>query len=133
MWTYNFCVDNIKTGASTMYIWGEITGKRGSCEIASFISHYLENFVDEKVKSVIIFSDNCAGQNKNLNVVLSYFILIHKGRFETICHVFLMPGHSMMGCDRDFSHIKLKIMHCEMFSKEHYIHFIESTRQRNKL
>ena len=132
MWTYNFCVHSVKTGASTMYIWDEITGKRGSCEIASFISHYLENFVDEKVKSVIIFSDNCAGQNKNLNVVLSYIIFIHKGRFETIRHVFLMPGHSMMGCDRDFGHIKLKIMHCEVFSKEHYIHFIKNTRQRNK-
>jgi hypothetical protein len=48
MWTYNLCVHNVKTGASTMYkyIWYEITGKRGFCEIASFISHYLENFVD---------------------------------------------------------------------------------------
>jgi hypothetical protein len=85
MWTYNFCVHNVKTGASTMYIWDEIIGKHGSCEIASFISHYLQNFVDEKVKSLIIFNDNCAGRNKNLNVVLSYFILIHKGWFETMC------------------------------------------------
>jgi len=34
----------------------------------------------------------------------------------------------MMGCDRDFGHIKLKIMHCEVFSKEHYILFIKNTR-----
>ena len=115
-----------------MYVWDETVAKRGSCETASFISHYLENYVKAKVRSVIIFSDNCPGQNKNLNVVLGYLRLIHKNKSENICHYFLVPGHSMMGCDRDFGHIKIKIMHCEVFTKDHYIHFIKNTRQRNQ-
>lgn len=132
MWTYNFAVHNIKTGASTMYVWDETVAKRGSCEIASFILHYFENYVDVDVKSVIVFSDNCPGQNKNLNVVLGYLRLIHNNKFETIRHYFLVPGHSMMGCDRDFGHIKIKTMHCEVFTKDHYIHFIKNTRKRNQ-
>ena len=60
MWTYNFCLHNIKTGASTMYVWDETIGKRGSCEIASVISHYLVTFVSGNIKSVVIFSNNGA-------------------------------------------------------------------------
>lgn len=132
MWTYNLGIHNIKNGKATMYVWDETIAKRGSCEIASFLTHYLENFVSDQVNTVIIFSDNCGGQNKNLNIVLSHLRFIHSSRFETIKHIFLIPGHSEMGCDRDFGQIKLKTKDVEVFSKKHYIHFIEKTRRKNK-
>jgi len=54
----------------------------------------------------VLFSDNCAGQNKNINVVLSLLRHIHEKRFFNITHNFLVPGHSYLPCDRQFGNIE---------------------------
>ena len=40
LWTYNLCVHNLKTEKSTMYLWNETAGKRGSAEVSSCFQHY---------------------------------------------------------------------------------------------
>ena len=42
LWTYNFCVTNMQTNTSTMFVWDEVTAKRGSVEVASCLTKYLE-------------------------------------------------------------------------------------------
>lgn len=54
--TYNFCVQNID----------ENTAKHRSCEIAGCLLHYLSN-IGDNIKNVVMLSDNCLGQNKNIN------------------------------------------------------------------
>jgi hypothetical protein len=45
--------------------------------------------------------------------------------------VFLMPGHSMMGCDRDFGHIKLKIMQWGIFERTlHSFHWKQQAKKQ---
>ncbi len=110
MWTYNFCIHNIKTGKSTMYVWHETVAKRGSSEVASCLKKWLD---DEYAKGdfgrLIVVSDNCAGQNKNINLVLMYLRELHSNRLTDIDHVYLVPGHSHMACDRNFGNIELKV------------------------
>lgn len=35
LWTYNFCVHDLVSGISFMYVWNETIGQRGSQEIGS--------------------------------------------------------------------------------------------------
>ena len=86
LWTYNFCVHDIKTEGATMYLWNETQGKRGSAEIVSCLNHYITNYIDTDVKTLKLFSDNCSDQNKNINIVLTCLQQIHKGRFSKIEH-----------------------------------------------
>lgn len=109
LWTFNFGIHNLKTGEAHFYVWNESRGKRGSNEVARCLRHYLDNYVGEQVKNVVIFSDNCGGQNKNTNIVLSYLRLIHSGRFNHIEHYFLVSGHSYLPCDRDFGYLEGKL------------------------
>ena len=108
LWTYNFDVHNIKTGKAVCYLWNETQAKRGSIEISNCLQHYLLNYVDTNVKYLKIFSDNCGGQNKNINVALTCLKQIHTDRFSKIEHFFMEPGHSYLPCDRDFGHIEKK-------------------------
>ena len=109
-----------------MYIWDEVTAKRGSVEIASCLSHWIEeNHTDEI--NLVLFSDNCAGQNKNINMVLLLLRFIHQRKFFTITHNFLVPGHSMMHCDRQFGNIEIKLRrHDIIATKQDYIRLIQT-------
>ncbi|GBM54195.1 hypothetical protein AVEN_11260-1 [Araneus ventricosus] len=77
-----------------------------------------------------MFSDNCFGQNKNLNSVLANLSLIHQDKFDEIRHVFMTPCHSYLPCDRDFGYIEKEVRHVNVHSKNHYEHFIKKCRQK---
>ncbi|KAG0722412.1 hypothetical protein GWK47_006039 [Chionoecetes opilio] len=110
LWTYNFCIHNLKTSESTMFVWNETVAKRGSIEVASCLKKWLEL---ESAKGdfgrLVVISDNCAGQNKNINLVLMYLRELHSKCLFEVNHVYLVPGHSYMACDRAFSNIERKI------------------------
>ena len=112
-----------------MYIWNETVGKRGSAEICSCLLHYFEHFVVSDVKSMIMFSDNCSGQNKNINVVLTCLANIHMGKFDEIKHYFMVVGHSFLPCDRNFAHIEHKLNGVEVFSQDNYSDIIKACRK----
>ena len=126
MWTYNFGVYNLKTECSTMYVWDEVTARRGSIEIASALCQWIEeNHKDET--RLILFSDNCPGQNKNRNMVLTLLRLLHLGKFFRIEHYFLVPGHSYMSCDRQFGNIVLELKKRDNIETMHdYIRIIKN-------
>lgn len=55
-------------------MWDETVVARGGCEVASCIlkhSDTLDN-VGLEIEKLIIWSDNCAGQNRNFIVVSAY-------------------------------------------------------------
>ncbi|KAK4320631.1 hypothetical protein Pmani_008514 [Petrolisthes manimaculis] len=132
IWTYNFGIHDL-TGAARplLYVWNEAVAKRGSCEIASCLIHYIENFIPRTVNKLVIFSDNCGGQNKNINLCLQLLRLVHSQRFYLIKHYFMMPGHSYMPCDQDFGHLEKFFTPREIYTTDHYIELMREARQRN--
>lgn len=114
LWVYNFAVTNLKTKKTTLFVWDETCGGRGSSEVASCVSRWLDLTlgqppVTEVRPTLTIFADNCSGQNKNLQMVLLGLLEVHKrhlARFE-LC--FLVSGHSYMPCDAVFGNIELEI------------------------
>ena len=72
----------------------ETTAKRGAIEIISCIDKFINEFVAADIKELIIFSDNCSGQNKNYALMTYYMSLIHSGRFNEIAHIYFQVGHT---------------------------------------
>lgn len=93
------------------------------------MNHYLENFVtDPGVLKLIVFSDNCAGQNKNINLMLLYLRLIHSKRLSGVHHYYLETGHSYLPCDRDFGVLEKHLRPHEVYSTEDYCSYMKTCR-----
>lgn len=100
--TYNCTVYESKTRNSYYYLWGGTTENRGCNEIVSCMYKYLlEIDIREDIKSVFLFCDSCAGQNKNRDM----FAMLHyvlKYKFSNITDLkitFLLPCHTYMPVD----------------------------------
>lgn len=109
LWVYNECVHIGSTGEAFMVLWTEGDAKRGSCEIATAL---LKTFVlmhSRKalpVQELVFWSDSCAGQNKNFQILALMSYLVQRKFAATVRHRFLVSGHTFLPCDRDFSHIE---------------------------
>jgi hypothetical protein len=79
----------------------ENEGGRGCEEIISYLYIF---FKDSEVRSdkLIVWSDSCAGQNKNFYIISFWQWLIGTQRFKQIAHKFHIVEHSYMDSDRDF-------------------------------
>ena len=130
MWTYNFNIHDYKTGRAYMFVWDEVTAKRGAIEICSCINKFINTFVPLQVKKLHIFSDNCSGQNKNFTLLMFYLSLIHSVRFEEITHTYFRPGHTYMAADRDFALIEKNLRRVNyVFTPDEHIDIIKKTRR----
>jgi len=110
-WTYNLSTDNLATGQASCYLWHETIARRGANEIASCVYHEVSN-LPNNIKTVILYSDFCAGQNKNSFISAMFFtILEKKTSIQQINHKFLVPGHTHMECDSDHSLIEKQKKH----------------------
>lgn len=68
-----------------------------------------------KKQKLVVWSDNCVGQNKNKMLLFLWIYLVTKGYFQEINQKFLVSGHSFLSCDRDFAHIekRKRVEKCE--------------------
>ncbi|CAH0558686.1 unnamed protein product [Brassicogethes aeneus] len=105
-WTYNLGVHDCVTGKGSMFMWTESTAKRGSEEIASIILKYIFSRTATGQNELVIFTDNCGGQNKNWLIMSLWLQLVREGKFKSVEHRFLVSGHTYLPCDRDFALIE---------------------------
>lgn len=101
LWMFNLTVHNCVTNQSDNYMWSEDIGMRGGNEIGSALFKHIGSLQTD-CKSLIFYSDNCTGQNKN-SLVASMFMLAvnHFEHLTSIEHKFLISGHTHMECDSD--------------------------------
>ena len=131
MWTYNFCIHSLKDKQAHLYVWNESVAKRGSAEIGSCLLHYINNNLSPDVNKLAIFSDNCSGQNKNINLSLLLLRLVQSERFSSIKQYFFIPGHSFLPCDQDFGHLERAFEGKDIFSTPHYVSLMKEARDTN--
>ncbi|KAJ8892290.1 hypothetical protein PR048_004870 [Dryococelus australis] len=95
LYVYNFGIHDNETIAS-----------RGSQEFFSCLAAYFTRVVstDQSVKHIVVYSDSCAGQNRNMNVVLTLmrYVQTNNTSIDTIEQTFLVSGHSYLPNDCDF-------------------------------
>ena len=84
--TYTLTVYGLDSSDVTCHMWHEGQGGRGSCEIASAMAKFLTS-LPNSVKKEILYSDTCAGQNRNQNFSAMYLSTVQNCSIETIDHV----------------------------------------------
>lgn len=104
---------------------------RGSEEMMSCV---LKHFQLNKPSSpdLIVFSDNCGGQNKNWNFIAFWIMLVNEGLYKSIEHRFPLPGHTRMPCDKVFGIIKnhkKKVL--EEYTPEGWAQVIRDANRKN--
>lgn len=93
---------------------------------------FVLNITYVKTKKVIMYSDQCGGQNRNIKLSLIFqYIASHPDfTFEEIDHKFLVSGHSYLPCDQDFGVIeKNKKFFKEIYISENWLEVIKTARK----
>lgn len=70
LWVYNLCVYDESTNQAHMYVWNESVASRGAQEISSCLLDHIANHVADNCKELILWSDSCPGQNKNIKITM---------------------------------------------------------------
>lgn len=108
LWTFNFTICDMTENQFSCMVWNESIGKRGSNEIASCILKWISS-LPQDVKEITFWSDNCAGQNRNINLLFFYSWILYKfPHINTINHKYLLKGHTHMEVDVAHSVIEHK-------------------------
>ncbi|KAK5648380.1 hypothetical protein RI129_003272 [Pyrocoelia pectoralis] len=143
VWLYNLTIMIHKRKQEKKYIfhyvWLETESGRGANEVASCVRHFLDHmeenfenllgFKPEKKLKLVLFSDACASQNKNVIVMGALMNFIERSKiFSTMQHIFPIRGHSYMPADRVFGRIEKEYRkHEEMISPKDYCDILEKT------
>jgi hypothetical protein len=138
---FNFTVFNLQTNDVQCYLWHEGLAQRGANETGSCVLRYLEllqqnsNSTDEKKEiDVIFYSDNCAGQQKNLFMIAMYMYAVLKYECKySITHKFVITGHSQNEGDSAHSvtekQIKRSLKSGPVFVPEQYVSLIRIAKK----
>lgn len=95
---YNFTIFDLASQEAYCYMWPEINGKHGACEVASCLSKFIDAKVLDGAKEFRFWSDNCADQNRN-RIVFAFYTYVAKKYSITIVHRFLERGHTQNEAD----------------------------------
>ncbi|KAG4073204.1 hypothetical protein HA402_013469 [Bradysia odoriphaga] len=104
---HNFTLYNIVSHDSTNYIWDETEGDLQSSSFTSIVIQHLEKVMKSSPLPIVIYSDGCGYQNRN--VVLSNALrLLAIKHSRNITQKFLEVGHTHMECDSTHACIERK-------------------------
>ena len=78
LWVYNFCIHTASSDDAHMYVWTEGDAKRGCNEVLSCLNDYMEHKLRDGVKTLYIFSDACAGQNRNKTMMQYLYTMVRE-------------------------------------------------------
>lgn len=136
LWVYNAGVHSGSENRGYCYVWAEGTAGRGSQEVGScLMKHINEKHVSSKVKHLILWSDSCGGQNRNIKLTLMLKSILHSSEHLTdITLKFLYTGHSFLPNDSDFSDIESALKHQQrMYLPSDYINVMKNCRKKQPL
>lgn len=106
---YSFNIHVLSSNEVYLYCYDETIAKKGADEVTSMLYDFFIKHLDKEIRSVELFCDSCAGQNKNYTLIRFMDFLVHeKKRFDFIKVTFPERGHSFMECDKDMGLINCK-------------------------
>ncbi|CAH1645621.1 unnamed protein product [Spodoptera littoralis] len=128
---YNLCFYESITRNGFCFVWGETEGKRGANEIGTILQKYIED-VDSRttIKTLILYSDSCPGQNKNKIVLPAvHNALLQSKHLETIQMNFLLPGHTEMTVDSIHSTIEQSVRNTIVWAPSQWVTVCQLARK----
>ena len=102
--------DPVSKKSYCMMYDGNDGARRGNEMASCFLKWAMKEIIrNDNVESLIVWSDNCSGQNRNHFMVLLYFWLLSISQnLKVIDHKFLLRGHTHMEVDTIHSIIERK-------------------------
>ena len=90
---------------SNISIDEEDSSGKGANSVISMLNFYLDKYPTD---NVVLFADNCAGQNKN-NAMMQYLLWrVITGKNKKFSLNFMLTGHTKFAPDRNFGILKAK-------------------------
>jgi len=133
MYCYNLGIHDLRENIGFFYVWDETIASRGSQEIASCLIKHIKTVAGNKEK-IIIYSDTCPGQNRNIKLALSLLKLVQSDIITTnvIEQKFLVSGHSFLPNDSDFGSVESAARHSTIYVPEDWYRCMKTARYFNK-
>lgn len=99
MYVYNLGVHSFNGNKGYMYMWDETEGSRGSQEVASCLIKHIKEHASQQ-NHIILYSDCCTGQNRNIKLSLSLQKLVQDPGISAayIDHKFLVQYLGIVTC-----------------------------------
>jgi hypothetical protein len=91
LWPYKLSVHYVFCNSGHMFVWPENMMTRGSDEITSCLLSFVQN-CHSHGKNIFIYTDNCAGQNRNLTMTALFMAPVSNGLCEIITQIILPPA-----------------------------------------
>lgn len=134
IWLNNLGVHSGSSNKAYFYVWLENEAGKGAQEIGSCLIKHINEKVDSDVKELILWSDSCGGQNRNIKMtLLMKTVLESQPSMQKIFMRFLVSGHSFLPNDSDFSDVECALKHQQrLYVPEDYIHVMKECRRKNK-
>mgnify|MGYP007005565973 CR=1 FL=1 len=132
MYVYNFGIHSFNKNNGYMHLWDETEGGRGSQEVASLLAKHIRQEAKNHTH-VILYSDSCTGQNRNIKVAstLMNLVLDPKLSIKVIDHKFLVSGHSFLPNDQDFGVIESASRKCiQIFTPEDWLQVVKKAKTK---
>lgn len=110
--SYNLTISELNLSNVECFFWHEGEGNRGAIEIGSCVYKFLQGIADMKNDDdleVMLYSDNCCGQQKNSFVFGMYMYANQILKIKSITHKFLIKGHTQNEGDNVHSVIEKKV------------------------
>ena len=83
-----------------MNVWSETVASRGADKIAWCLIEYMYCRA-EGVTHLIVYSDFCSGQNRNVKIVAMWMYVTQSAAIEVVDHKFMVSGHSFLRNDKE--------------------------------
>lgn len=132
LWLSNLCVFNELKQKANMYVWDEVTAKRGPEEIASCLFEQIAG-ISTSIKKVIVYS-NASSLYRNTKMILFLVKMLKERKdLQTIEQRFFFPGHETNDCSRCLEKIEKKIKSTEkIFAPKDYITLLSDVEKKSK-
>ncbi|EGZ27996.1 hypothetical protein PHYSODRAFT_477473 [Phytophthora sojae] len=82
-------------------------------------------------KRLVVYADNCSGQNKNNLVIKVLLAQVHMGVFERIDFKFFVKGHTKNSCDRGFGHIRKYVSRQDLWTMGRIVDAVNDSASSN--
>uniref|UniRef100_A0A6P7GVH8 Uncharacterized protein LOC114347223 isoform X2 n=1 Tax=Diabrotica virgifera virgifera TaxID=50390 RepID=A0A6P7GVH8_DIAVI len=101
LWTLNYTLYDSSDSSVHCIMWDESKGARGGNEIGSGLLKWADTVIPgSEIEEIILWSDNCYGQNKNVSLIMCFFWILNKyPQVKMITQKFLLKGHTHMEAD----------------------------------
>lgn len=131
LWVYNLGIHTGSKDEAHCNVWVEGEAGRGAQEVGSCLIKHITERLNGDVKRLILWSDSCGGQNRNIKLTLMLKAVLNEHpTLDQINIRFLESGHSFLPNDTDFGKIECALKRQQrLYTPDDYIQVMKTCKK----